>query len=173
MLRITTYYTTLPGFKQCGALMVARNRDRLTALHHQHSFSKIVGVEAHLLNPQECLDKCPLLNVDDVLASLWIPEEGTLSPSDLCQAYVKGAQALGAVLLEGTPVVGLRTEGRRVVSVTTPKGDIQCETFVNCAGQWARHLAQVPCHNLYVHTYSCVCVTCGLTFCCVRNRAKP
>ena len=124
--------------------MVARNRDRLTALHHQHNFSKIAGVEAHLLNPEECLDKCPLLNLNDVLAGLWNPGEGTLSSSDLCQAYVKGAQALGAVLLEGTPVVGLRTEGRRVVSVTTPEGDIQCDTFVNCAGQWARHLAQVP-----------------------------
>ena len=134
---------TYIGFKQCGALIVARNKDRLTALRHQHNFSKIVGVESHLLNPQECLDKCPLLNVDDVLAGLWVPEEGTLSPSDLCQAYVKGAQAFGAVLRERTPVVGLRTEGRRIVSVTTPSGDIQCDTFVNCTGMWARHFGQV------------------------------
>ena len=142
--------------------MVAHERNRLTALHRQHNFSKIVGVESHLLNPQECLDKFPLLNVDDVLAGLWVPEEGTLSPSDLCQAYVKGARALGAVLLERMPVVGLRTEGRRVVSVTTPEGDIQCDTFVNCTGLWARHLTQV--HATVSSTSACskvhVCGTC-------------
>ncbi len=42
---------------------------------------------------------------------------------------------LGVKVLEGIAVQGIETKNNAVSSVTTDKGTIDCEIFVNCAGQ--------------------------------------
>lgn len=54
------------------------------------------------------------------------------------------------------------TENEQVVAVESPLGTVQCETFVNCGGFWARHVGQlseptvkVPLHpveHYYLYT---------------------
>ena len=57
------------------------------------------------------------------------------SPSDLCQSLAKGAKLQGVQVFEGVCVEGVDVEGGRVTGVKTDQGDIECEVFVNCAGQ--------------------------------------
>jgi 4-methylaminobutanoate oxidase (formaldehyde-forming) len=48
----------------------------------------------------------------------------------------------GVTILEGTPVLDVLVKDGRVVGVRTERGDIECEYVVNCAGMWARQLAE-------------------------------
>ena len=42
---------------------------------------------------------------------------------------------VGAIILEGVSVESINTKNNMVSSVTTNKGEISCEIFINCAGQ--------------------------------------
>jgi len=57
-------------------------------------------------------------------------------------ALAKGARMQGVTILEGTPVLDVLVKDGRVVGVRTERGDIECEYVVNCAGMWARQLAE-------------------------------
>lgn len=42
---------------------------------------------------------------------------------------------VGVKLFEGVSVNGVEVKDGKVTGVTTSQGDIECEIFVNCAGQ--------------------------------------
>ena len=57
------------------------------------------------------------------------------SPTDLVQSLAKGATMQGARVYEGVCVERVEVESGCVRGVQTSHGFIECETFVNCAGQ--------------------------------------
>ncbi len=57
------------------------------------------------------------------------------NPSDLIQSLAKGATMQGVSVYEGVGVGRVEVESGRVRGVHTDRGFIECETFVNCAGQ--------------------------------------
>jgi len=65
-----------------------------------------------------------------------------VNPVDATMALAKGARMQGVTILEGTPVLDVLVKDGRVVGVRTEQGDIECEYVVNCAGMWARQLAE-------------------------------
>jgi 4-methylaminobutanoate oxidase (formaldehyde-forming) len=67
-------------------------------------------------------------------------------------ALAKGARNRGAQVVERTRVTGILTSRGAVTGVRTDRGDIEAEVVVNCAGQWAKQLAEmvgvtVPLHS--------------------------
>ena len=71
------------------------------------------GLEAYLLSARECYEKWPLMKYDDLevvikihmytkckwditlQGGMWIPSDGTVNPTDLCQSFAKGATQKG------------------------------------------------------------------------------
>src|SRR5262249_37447765 len=53
------------------------------------------------------------------------------------------ARMKGARIIEGVPVTGFIQNGGAVAGVRTPRGDIEAEYVVNCAGMWARELGEL------------------------------
>ena len=49
------------------------------------------------------------MNAEDVLGAVWSPDDGRVSPSDVCAALIKGARHRGAQLFENTGVTGILT----------------------------------------------------------------
>ncbi|XP_065914699.1 pyruvate dehydrogenase phosphatase regulatory subunit, mitochondrial-like [Dysidea avara] len=131
------------GWKQCGNLHVARKKDRMTSLKRLAITAKICGVEAELLAPEECYNKWPLMRYDDIQGGLWVPSCGCIGPSDLTYAFMKGATNKGVKIVEKVTVDKVLVSNDRVCGVRTNQGDVKCEVFVNCAGQWARDLGQL------------------------------
>jgi 4-methylaminobutanoate oxidase (formaldehyde-forming) len=79
--------------------------------------------------------------VDDLAGALWVARDGQANPVDICMAYAKGARAGGVRIREGARVTGIDTRRGRVHAVRLASGEaIRCETIVNCAGAWARHI---------------------------------
>ena len=148
------------GWINKGSLSIATNPDRLTHVRRQESLAHLFGVEAEFVSAQEALRRWPLMNIDDVIGAVWSPDDGRVSPSDLCAALSKGARARGARIFEDTPVVGILTRDGRVVGVETEQGTIKCEAVAICTGLWSRRVGAMagasiplyPCEHYYLLT---------------------
>ncbi|KAM7092717.1 sarcosine dehydrogenase, mitochondrial isoform 4-T8 [Molossus nigricans] len=129
------------------------------------SLGKAYGVESHVLSPAETKALYPLMNVDDLYGTLYVPHDGTMDPAGTCTTLSRAAAARGAQVIENCPVTGIRVRTddfgvRRVAAVETEHGSIQTPCVVNCAGVWADAVGRmagvkvplVAMHHAYVVT---------------------
>ena len=140
------------GYKQCGGVTVARTEDRMVQLRRTAATAEAFDLECELLMPEEALARYPLMAVDDLVGGIWLPGDGTANPTDLTQALARGARMRGATVIEHIRVSEVLVDNGAVTGVRTDRGDIEAEIVVNCAGQWANHLAAkigvtVPLHS--------------------------
>ncbi|XP_072604328.1 sarcosine dehydrogenase, mitochondrial isoform X8 [Vulpes vulpes] len=153
------------GWIQNGGLFIASNRQRLDEYKRLMSLGKAYGVESHVLSPAETKALYPLMNVDDLYGTLYVPHDGTMDPAGTCTTLARAAAARGAQVIENCPVTGIhvRTDDfgvRRVAAVETEHGSIQTPCVVNCAGVWASAVGRmagvkvplVAMHHAYVVT---------------------
>lgn len=130
------------GWIQNGGLFIASSRQRLDEYKRLMSLGKAYGVESHVLSPAETKALYPLMNVDDICGTLYVPHDGTMDPAGTCTTLARAATARGAQVIENCPVTGIRVRTddfgvRRVAAVETEHGSIQTPCVVNCAGVWA------------------------------------
>ncbi|MBC7630232.1 FAD-dependent oxidoreductase [Aeromicrobium sp.] len=140
------------GFKRCGGVTVARTADRMEQLRRTAATAQAYDLECQLLTPEQARDHYPLLEIDDLVGGIWLPGDGTANPTDLTQALARGARMRGAKVAEHVRVTDILVAGGAVTGVRTDRGDIEADIVVNCAGQWAHHLAAkigvaVPLHS--------------------------
>ena len=148
------------GWIQKGSLSIATNPDRLIHVKRQEALAHAYGVEAVSISPEEAKERWPMMNAEDVLGAVWSPEDGRVSPSDVCAAMVKASKSLGGKVFEDTGVTGILTEHGRVKGVETTQGTIMCDAIALCTGLWSREVgamagAQVPalaCEHFYLLT---------------------
>ncbi|MEJ7636067.1 FAD-dependent oxidoreductase [Aeromicrobium sp.] len=140
------------GFKRCGGVTVARTQDRMEQLRRTVATAAAYDLECELLTPDQAGERYPLLETADLVGGIWIPGDGTANPTDLTQALARGARRRGAEIIEHVRVTEVLVGEGAVTGVRTDKGDIEADIVVNCAGQWAHHLAAqigvvVPLHS--------------------------
>lgn len=148
------------GWIQKGSLSIATTPDRATHVRRQEALAHAFGIEAQWVSAGEAKERWPLMNAEDVLGAVWSPEDGRVSPSDVCAALVKAAKALGARIFENTGVTGILTENGRIRGVETTQGTVSCDAVALCAGLWSREIgamagAEVPaltCEHFYLLT---------------------
>ncbi|WP_420640059.1 GcvT family protein [Candidatus Poriferisocius sp.] len=148
------------GYRTPGSISVAADPERWEELLRGMSMARTVGVDIREMELDEALERCPLLNIDDLVGALFIPQDGVTSPVDTTMALAKGARARGARIVQGTAVTGVVVRDGRAVGVDTEAGRIEAETVVLAAGMWTRHLAatagiSVPvqaCEHFYIVT---------------------
>ncbi|GAA2132358.1 FAD-dependent oxidoreductase [Nocardioides bigeumensis] len=129
------------GFRQCGYLQLATTQRADESLRRETAYMRSVGMTKEVLSPREVADLVPLMRTDDIVHGFWTPDEGRANPVDVTMSMAKGARMRGARIFEDTEVTDFLLEGRRVVRVRTPRGDIACEKVVIAAGLWGRELA--------------------------------
>ncbi|MGZ4761307.1 MAG: FAD-dependent oxidoreductase, partial [Ilumatobacteraceae bacterium] len=145
------------GWEPTGTLHLATNADRWEELMRQASVSKPDDIAIDILDVEQTLERYPLLSPDGLVGSLFYPEDGRGNATDTTMSLARGARQRGVLMFENLPVVGIRTDGRRVTGVDTEVGSIEAEYVINCAGMWGRELAamagvQVPLQAL-AHYY--------------------
>ena len=138
------------GWIQKGSLSIATSPGRLDHIRRQEALAHAFGVRATSVSPEEAAERWPMMRADDVLGAVWSPDDGRVSPSDVCAALVKAARSEGAVIHEQTEVTGIVTEGNRIRGIETNRGQIRCDAVALCAGLWSREIgamagARVPC----------------------------
>ena len=148
------------GWIQKGSLSIATTPDRAVHVRRQEALAHAYGIRAKWIEADEAKERWPLMNSDDVLGAVWSPDDGRVSPSDVCAALVKGAKARGAKIFEGTGVTGILTKNGRITGVETNRGTVKCDAIALCTGLWSRELAatagaDVPalaCEHFYLLT---------------------
>ena len=148
------------GWINKGSLSIATSEDRLIHIRRQEALAHLFGVRARSVSVEEAKERWPLMNTEDVIGAVWSPDDGRVSPSDLCAALVKGARARGARIFEDTPVDGILTTSGRITGVETGRGTVCCDAIAVCAGLWSRKAAAMagvevpvwPCEHFYLLT---------------------
>ncbi|HZX54419.1 MAG TPA: FAD-dependent oxidoreductase, partial [Ilumatobacteraceae bacterium] len=148
------------GFLQRGSVAVATNHERFEELKRSASMAGLFGLDVDVITPDRISELLPIARVDDLVGGVLLPNDGQTNPIDTTQALAKGARSKGVTILEGVKVNRILVEDGRAVGVSTDDGDIRADAVVNCAGMWARDLADgagaiVPLHaaeHFYVVT---------------------
>ncbi len=149
------------GFKQVGSLSIAHHAARFEELKRVAAMNNAFGVtQVDIVTPEEIKALYPYLETGDLLGGSWVPQDGTASPVDVTQAFVKGARGRGALCLESVRVTGISKDNGRVTGVITDQGEIKADYVVNCGGLWGREIGRmagvnVPlhaCEHYYAHT---------------------
>ena len=139
------------GFRQNGSLSIASEPERFEELRRGASMASCFGLEAEVISPAEAGELHPLIEIDDLVGAVFLPNDGQTNPIDTTQALARGARDHGAKIFEQTRVTGIETEGRRVTAVVTTSGRVACEFVVNCAGMWAKEVGQMCGVNIPLH----------------------
>lgn len=130
------------GFKQCGSLLLARTRDRLTHFRRLKSHAVCRKIECYLMTTEEIGKQYPYVNTQDIHGGLWIPIDAVADPHAISESLFTLAAQQGVRMFEHIHVNRVLTTNQRVSGVETDRGTIRCEYFVNCAGFWARALGK-------------------------------
>ncbi|MEU4718152.1 FAD-dependent oxidoreductase [Nonomuraea dietziae] len=155
-----------PGWHGVGGLRLATTPARVEELVRQAGAAETYGLEMSLLSGRQTNDLMPMLNDEDILASLWLPGDGWLDPASLARALAEGATKLGVRIVTGARVTGIdvadgAVHAVRLAGAEAQERTITTETVVNCAGAAAGRVGAlagvdvpiVPIKHQYVVTH--------------------
>jgi glycine cleavage system aminomethyltransferase T/glycine/D-amino acid oxidase-like deaminating enzyme len=128
-------------FLQVGGLEVATTPERLAELQRRHGWVSAWGVDARLVDPDECVRLHPLLDRDRVLGGLHIPTDGLAKALWAVEAQIELARGRGVRFLARHEVLDIRAEDGKVVGVVTDQGELAADVVVCCAGIWGPKVA--------------------------------
>ncbi|HWT98434.1 MAG TPA: FAD-dependent oxidoreductase [Terriglobales bacterium] len=117
-----------------GSIRLAHTQDRMDEYKHVAAMARAQGIDFELLTPADIKAKYPFMEMHDLVGGLWDPYDGDIDPSQLTQAYAKGAKDKGCRIQRFTKVTGLEQRADGGWLVKTDKGEISCEIVVNAAG---------------------------------------
>ncbi len=151
-----------PGFHRCGNMRFATHRNRFEEFHRYQGVAEVTGACAQILSAAEAVALNPLAEEAGILAALYNPDDGYISPTDLNQALAAGARGLGVDIRRHTPVTGITELADGGWRVSTPQGEIDAEQVVSCTGNFAnntmgmlgRTSPSVPVKHQYIITES-------------------
>jgi len=148
------------GYRRIGSLSLARTPARLEELRRTSSMASVFGVESEMIDNKRLAELYPEVNVDGILGTLYIENDGQTNPVDTTMAMAKGARMHGARVMQDVKVEDILVEDGRAVGVKTEQGSIAADKVVLAGGLWSRDIAakigvDLPlyaCEHFYVVT---------------------
>ncbi len=128
-------------FRQGGYLMISENEADRPAMQKAVELQNRCGAPSHFLEPRDCLEIVPQLDITRVRAASFCPKDGTAYPFAVVWGYARAAQRRGVDIRIHTRVTGIRAEGGRIREVVTERGSIATPVIVLAAGPWTKSLA--------------------------------
>ena len=130
------------GLKQNGAITVASSKERLQELLRQATSAQIFDVNVEVIDKQKIKDLYPVINDQDILGGVYMPEDGQADPVGVTNVLAKAARMEGAQIIEKTPVTKILLKDNRIIGVETSVGKIECEYVVLATGMWSRQIGE-------------------------------
>ena len=130
------------GLKQNGAITVASTPERLQELLRQATAAQLFDVNVESVNKQRIKELYPVINDDDILGGVYMPEDGQADPIGVTNVLAKAAKMEGAQIFEKTPVEKILVKDKKIVGVQTKFGKIDCEYVVIATGMWSRQIGE-------------------------------
>ena len=130
------------GLKQNGAITVATSPERLQELLRQATAAKLFDVNVENVSKERIKELYPVINDEDILGGVYMPEDGQADPVGVTNVLAKAAKMEGAQIFEKTPVEKILVKNKKIVGVQTKFGKIDCEYVVIATGMWSRQIGE-------------------------------
>ena len=122
---------------QGGYLLLAHNDEKRQTYEQAIAIQRLYGIDVSYVQPGRCREIVPGLSDDGLLGGAWCPTDGQANPFYTVYGFIERMKELGGQLLDYTEVAQLNTDGDRIVSVTTDKGDVlSAPNIVLATGSW-------------------------------------
>ena len=83
------------GLKQNGAITVASSKERLQELLRQATSAQLFDVNVEVLDKQQIKNLYPVINDQDILGGVYMPEDGQADPVGVTNVLAKAARMEG------------------------------------------------------------------------------
>jgi glycine oxidase len=123
------------GYRECGALVVATDRDDLEEVRRLHAFQRSLGLDAEWLAGRDCRHLEPGLS-PRVGGGVLAPHDHQADPRSTLVALRAAIEHEGGEVREGVEVTGVDDSG-----LLTAAGSIPAAQVVIAAGAWSSALA--------------------------------
>ena len=130
------------GLKQNGAITVASSKERLQELLRQATAAQLFNVNVEVLDKKKVKDLYPVINDQDILGGVYMPEDGQADPVGVTNVLAKAAKMEGVQIFEKTPVTKILVKDGKIRGVETVNGKIDCEYVVLATGMWSRQIGE-------------------------------
>ena len=132
-----------PGLRECGALVVARDRDEAQALERELELRRglSLGVERLVASVARRLE--PAL-APTIRLALAVPGDHATDPRATVTALAEAGRRVGVVLCTGKTVERIHSEGARITGVEVDGDVIATEHVVVAAGAWSGAVGGLP-----------------------------
>ena len=139
------------GLHHVGGITLASTPDRMDFLRAERAKHRYMGLDTHLVSPEEIRELSPITNTDGVLGALYDPLDGHLDPSGTTHAYARAAKKQGAEIVLRNRVLQTNSRPDGSWELVTEQGTIIAEHIVNAGGLWAREVGAMAGVYLPLH----------------------
>ena len=130
------------GLKQNGAITIASSEQRLQELLRQATAAQLFDVNVEIVSKKRVKELYPVINDEDILGGVYMPEDGQADPVGVTNVLAKAAKMEGAQIFEKTPVEKILVKNKKIIGVQTKFGKIDCEYVVLATGMWSRQIGE-------------------------------
>lgn len=130
-------------YTPCGYLFVIRTEEQKQRFLKNMEFQRSFGVEVRWVETDTIAELAPNYSLHQVLGGTFGPNDGLIDPSMTVDAFYKRARKHKIEFETETPCIGLKTFDGKVTHVITPKGEIACDTVINCAGPQSKLIGEM------------------------------
>jgi len=128
------------GFVQNGFLRITDSLEN-DALAGDLDLAKSQGVNFQIIPNDELKDYAPNGEFGEKEMAVLFTDGGYADPYLTTLSLAAAAERLGAEIIEGVSVTGIKVSQGRIDAVQTDTGEISTHTVINCAGAWSDRIA--------------------------------
>ncbi len=132
-----------PGYRETGALVVARDRDEAEALERELAFRRELGLEVERLRPSQARRLEPAL-APTVRLALAVPGDHAADPRLLVAALAAACRHAGVEVRTHAEVARVVVRDGRAEGVETGAALLRAGQVVLAAGAWSGGLGDLP-----------------------------
>jgi len=122
-----------------GGLRVAHSVEDVETLERSAQAQRSAGAAVELIYQPDLSREAAYLD-PTIRAASYCPDDGMANPLLATRALLAGCAKRNVRIWVNCPVVGIDAQGDDRFVVTTPRGQVRCQTFVAAAGVWTPRL---------------------------------
>lgn len=131
------------NFIQCGQLITAFDEEEKKKLFEIKQEGEKLGVPGLEIKDRQWLDKNEPNLSKEVIAALFSPSAGIISPYRYVYALIENATDNGVILKTESKVLAIEQKGPKDFEIKTEKEYFKTSFVVNCAGLYAQEIAEM------------------------------
>jgi glycine oxidase len=132
-----------PGLRECGALVVARDRDEAEALERELDLRRELGLGVERLLASVARKLEPAL-APTIRLALAVPGDHATDPRATAAALAEAGRRVGVDLCTGTAVERIHRRGAKIIGVQIAGEVVVAEHVVVAAGAWSGAIQGLP-----------------------------